>query len=271
MLAEQELEEYLNEIREQVCSRCPERPPGGPPCAPLGKDCGVEMHLPQLIDSIHAVQSNLIDPYLARNRREICTHCAFLHSSICPCPMDYLSVLIVEAVEAVDQRHAQGEKGLQFLAGLPEEHKVGIEEVCRAYQEGAGTWGGCDWPTRFGATELNLNRCSAAEAESMAVDAIDSPMAEDWSAAARWLARVEEFARQAEAHAVAAVKAASAGQWEEALQQAHRAWAREFSTARPLRKGETAWKNLLVAIEHAHLVHQQALSTAAQKDGGAAL
>jgi hypothetical protein len=28
-----------------------------------------------------------------------------LHTSICPCPMDYLSVLLVQAVEAVDRRH----------------------------------------------------------------------------------------------------------------------------------------------------------------------
>lgn len=262
MLAEQDLEEYLEEIREQVCSRCPERPPGGPPCAPLGKNCGIEMHLPQLIDSIHAVHSDRIAPYLAHNRMEICTRCAFWHSSICPCPMDYLSVLLVEAVEAVDQRHAQRGKGRQFVAEFPEEHKVGIEEVCRAYEEGAGTWAGCDWPTTFGASELNLNRCTSAEAESMAVDALDAPVADDWSAAARWLARVEEFARQAEVHAAAAVRAAAVGQWDEALQQAHRAWVREFSTGRPLRKRETAWKDFLLAIEKAHRAHQQRLSIA---------
>ena len=28
-----DLEEYLQEIREQVCVHCIERPPGGPPCA----------------------------------------------------------------------------------------------------------------------------------------------------------------------------------------------------------------------------------------------
>jgi hypothetical protein len=28
-----------------------------------------------------------------------------LHSSICPCPMDYLAVLLVQAVENVDARH----------------------------------------------------------------------------------------------------------------------------------------------------------------------
>ena len=33
MVAECELAEYLDEIRREVCSRCVERPPGGPPCA----------------------------------------------------------------------------------------------------------------------------------------------------------------------------------------------------------------------------------------------
>ena len=33
-----ELEEYLAEIRDHVCSRCIDRPPGGPPCAPHAKE-----------------------------------------------------------------------------------------------------------------------------------------------------------------------------------------------------------------------------------------
>ena len=104
MVTEAETSEYLDEIRREVCSRCVERPPGGPPCAPLGKDCGIELHLPELIESIRQVHSPGIAPYLDHNRAGICSHCAFLHSSICPCPMDYLSVLLVEAVETVDQR-----------------------------------------------------------------------------------------------------------------------------------------------------------------------
>src|SRR3954452_20858476 len=98
-VAQADLTEYLTEIRGSVCSRCVERPPGGPPCAPLGKDCGVEMHLPQLIESIREVHSDLAAPYLNHNRRQICASCALLHSSVCPCPMDYLAVLVVEAVE----------------------------------------------------------------------------------------------------------------------------------------------------------------------------
>jgi hypothetical protein len=107
MVNQVHLDEYLDEIRKQVCGRCVERPPGGPPCAPLGKVCGIEKHLPEIIDSIHQVKSDWIAPYLETNRKQVCQGCAFLHGSICPCPMDYLAVLLVEAVEAVDERHCQ--------------------------------------------------------------------------------------------------------------------------------------------------------------------
>jgi hypothetical protein len=112
MLSEIDLDEYRAAIREEVCSLCPERPPGGPPCAPLGKDCGVEMHLPHLIDSIRQVHSPLIAPYLARNQERICATCAFLRKGDrCPCPMEYLVVPLVEAVEAVDERRQAREGG----------------------------------------------------------------------------------------------------------------------------------------------------------------
>jgi hypothetical protein len=107
MLTDVDLNEYLDEIRQQVCSRCVDRPPGGPPCAPLGKACGVELHLAALIDSIHQIKSGLIAPYLDNNRREVCDHCAQNNTSNCPCPMRDLAVLIVQAVETVDQRRAQ--------------------------------------------------------------------------------------------------------------------------------------------------------------------
>jgi hypothetical protein len=107
MVSETELAEYMREIRLNVCSRCIERPPGGPPCVPFGKECGIEMHLPELIDAIHEVNSTSITAYLRNNRQKICEHCTLLHSDQCPCPMDYLAVLVVQAVETVDQRRAQ--------------------------------------------------------------------------------------------------------------------------------------------------------------------
>jgi hypothetical protein len=106
MYADGELQEYLDEIRAQVCSRCVERPPGGPPCAPLGKQCGIELHLPELLNSIRSVKSDRIAPYLESDRKHVCEQCLFHESSICPCPMDYLAVLLVQAVETVADRHA---------------------------------------------------------------------------------------------------------------------------------------------------------------------
>ena len=54
---------------------------------------------------IRGVSSGSIVPYLEQNRATICTQCAYLHKSICPCPMDYLAALLVQAVETVDQRN----------------------------------------------------------------------------------------------------------------------------------------------------------------------
>jgi len=62
MLITTELNEYLEEIRSQVCANCVEKPAAGPPCGPLGKMCGVEQHLPELIDAIHDVQATRSRP-----------------------------------------------------------------------------------------------------------------------------------------------------------------------------------------------------------------
>jgi hypothetical protein len=65
------------------------------------------MHLPQIVDAIHEVRSDWIGPYLANNRTRICETCALHHGSTCPCPMDYLAVLLVQAVETVDKRRQE--------------------------------------------------------------------------------------------------------------------------------------------------------------------
>jgi hypothetical protein len=64
------------------------------------------MHLSQLVESIRAVRGDSIVPYLENNRRLICATCPLLDGDDCPCPMDYLAVLVVDAVEAVDRRHS---------------------------------------------------------------------------------------------------------------------------------------------------------------------
>ena len=99
-----EYEAYMAEIREQVCTRCIERLPAGPPCFPLGKRCGLELNLPQLVDAVHGVHSLTIDPYIDQFHDEVCTHCPNRPTNQCPCPLEYLLTLAVQAIETVDQR-----------------------------------------------------------------------------------------------------------------------------------------------------------------------
>jgi hypothetical protein len=104
MVAATGLEDYVGEMREQVCAHCISRQRGAPPCEPLGIGCGVEQHLEKLIDICRAVDSPLIDPYLDRLRDEICADCEFQDHPVCPCPLKYLLPLAVSAVETVEER-----------------------------------------------------------------------------------------------------------------------------------------------------------------------
>jgi hypothetical protein len=98
------LEDYVDELRSQVCDHCIARRPGTPPCEAAGIACGVEQHLEQLIEICRSVDSPLIDPYMDRLRDDICADCAFQDQPVCPCPLKYLLPLAVSAVETVDQR-----------------------------------------------------------------------------------------------------------------------------------------------------------------------
>jgi hypothetical protein len=248
MVTEEALQDYLDEIRHQVCERCIERPPGGPPCAPLGKMCGIEAHLPELIDAIREVHSDRIDPYLETDRRRICEHCAFLHSSACPCPMDYLLVLIVQAVETVDQRRAASGE-LDGLLGHREPDRLTVGAIRQVYANAVGRWTGCDWSTEFGSLGLDLNGFTALQAKARARSARLMVEAQEWQAAADWLGEVERHAKLAEDHARLAVAAAEAGQWPEAREHARQAWFREFMVGRPMRRGFPAtWRRLYQAI-----------------------
>ncbi len=100
-----QLDEYLMEIREHVCSRCIERPNGGPPCAPLGKRCGIELHLESIVDVCHRARGNSMEPYIESFHTDVCTHCSNRTSNQCPCPLDYLLLLAMEAIDAVDERN----------------------------------------------------------------------------------------------------------------------------------------------------------------------
>ena len=102
-----QLDEYRTQLREEVCSRCIERLPNAPPCGPLGKGCGIERHLSELVQICRTTDSALIDPYIEQLHNLICPNCEFKDTPSCPCPLDYLLQLAVEAVEKVERRRAR--------------------------------------------------------------------------------------------------------------------------------------------------------------------
>src|SRR5688572_8822479 len=106
MYTSEDLEEYRAELRANVCSRCIERRHGAPPCEPLGKGCGIERHLPVLVELCRTTNSARIDPYIAKLHDTICPDCEYKDSVLCPCPLDYLLQLAVETVENVECRRA---------------------------------------------------------------------------------------------------------------------------------------------------------------------
>ena len=104
-----DLDEYQAALRADVCSRCVERRTGAPPCAPIGKGCGIERHLSALVEICRTTDSALIDPYIEKLHNTICSDCEYKDKPACPCPLDYLLQLAVETVEKVERRRARRE------------------------------------------------------------------------------------------------------------------------------------------------------------------
>ncbi len=136
------------------------------------------------------------------------------------------------------------------MVGQIEPELRNLDEVRRAYEEMAGTWTGCDWPTRFGAVGLDLNGWSSAEAKAMAAETIDPLRASEWRAAMEWLAYVEKKADEAAVEGALALAAANAGCAEEAIEHARCAWMFEREVARPSPRAEApTWESLVQAIQ----------------------
>ena len=82
MYTQAELDEYMAEIREHVCSRCIEKPPGAPPCAPQGKRCGIELHLSEVVEVSHAARQYNGTLYRTVSRGRLLALCESNHSAV---------------------------------------------------------------------------------------------------------------------------------------------------------------------------------------------
>jgi hypothetical protein len=136
--------EYLAEVREQVCGHCPERMPGRSPFQPACRRCGVELQLPQLVESIRGADNELSEFDAAPDRQKVCAGCVCLNGGNCPCPAGMLTAPVVRAVRAVEERRAQHDLVRRWLARPAREGRGRVEELTRAYEAATGTCVGCD-------------------------------------------------------------------------------------------------------------------------------
>jgi len=150
-------------------------------------------------------------------------------------------VLVVGAIETVEQRRKQRDHGREVVASLEGPERPDLAEILRVYEEAAGTWTGCDWPTVFGPTGLDLEGWTAAKAGAYAA-LVDWEERAVWEEAARWLEEIERRAEEAEAEAEMAIRTATAGCWTEAAEHARRAWHQEFTTGRSFRRQPPTWQ-----------------------------
>ena len=144
MRARAEYAEYLAEVRERVCSRCAERVPGHPPLTPACRRCGVELQLPQLVQSIHEAESELPEFGPLPDRRLVCARCICLDGGRCPCAAASWTDLLVQAVRAVDERHEQRDVLKRYLARQPRPARVPIVQMIEAYEAATQTCISCD-------------------------------------------------------------------------------------------------------------------------------
>jgi hypothetical protein len=81
-------------------------------------------------------------------------------------------------------------------AGITNQRQL-LEAVERAYTRARNAWTGCDWPTSFGDTGLDLSGVTSHQALLMA-RATSGLEAADWREAVHWLRLVEADAEAAE-------------------------------------------------------------------------
>ena len=128
---------------------------------------------------------------------------------------------------------------------LNNETKSNVDEISRVFLQTAGRWKGCDWPTQFGKTRLNLEGLKSAQATLMA-KATAGLEAADWRRGANWLAQVEEDVKKAEAEGELAADLAACGQLRQSLAHAQQACAIESQY-----HSQPGWQRLCDAIKAA--------------------
>lgn len=103
--------QYLQAIRDKVCSVCIERTAEGKCGLASGAVCPIEMYLTRIVTAVHAVSGGDMKRYVASLREGVCAQCPNQGpNGNCPfrlageCLLNRYFSLIVDAIEEVDER-----------------------------------------------------------------------------------------------------------------------------------------------------------------------
>jgi len=108
----EQYEAYLDALRRRVCSVCLDQRNDGT-CGLTQRTCGIEAHLPLLVEALLSVESNRMDEYEAAIKARVCSVCDQQDAAgVCHnrqearCALWSYLPLVLEAVEEV-----RGDKG----------------------------------------------------------------------------------------------------------------------------------------------------------------
>lgn len=103
-----DLDKYWQAVQQRVCAHCVDSDGLGN-CRLSSEDaCGLKLHFPRIVETVLAVKSNTIEPYIEALRQNVCADCR--HQSpdgTCAfrsnrdCGLDRYFPLVIEAIEGV--------------------------------------------------------------------------------------------------------------------------------------------------------------------------
>lgn len=92
-------------LRDTVCAVCLDRKDDGSCGLSGGRTCGLEAHLPRILEVVETVHSSRMDEYVEAIRQRVCVVCEQDAQGVCrlgndgACALDAYLPLVVQAIE----------------------------------------------------------------------------------------------------------------------------------------------------------------------------
>ena len=105
------LDRYWQAVQQRICTKCIDGDAHGN-CRLTGEEsCGLKAHFPRIVETIHSVKSDKMEPYIDALRQNVCANCkhqppngkCMVRANV-DCGLDRYFPLVVEAIEAVQGR-----------------------------------------------------------------------------------------------------------------------------------------------------------------------